>query len=252
MSARYQTKLDPEVRTVLEASIITDKALTLPPGQLPRDLYERVDKVLKAAGGKWNRSAKSHLFPRDPREILGLALTNGHIVDERKTLQQFFTPEALATDMVHAVGIKAGDRVLEPSAGEGALADAAQRFGAHVVCVEIDPALVEILRAKGYQTRCINFLHVDPVPIYDAVVMNPPFTKEQDIRHVSHAWAFLKIGGRLGAIMSAGVLTNGSKLAQAFRARVAANHGEITHLDAEAFDEAGTKVRTVMVTMTKR
>ncbi len=182
-------------------------------------------------------------------------------MDERKALQQFFTPEALATDLIHAVGIVEGDTVLEPSAGEGALADAARRFGAIVQCVEIDPKLVAVLKGKGYPTIQADFLTLEPnsyqdafnLPIwYDKIVMNPPFTKEQDIKHVAHAFAFLKPGGTLGAIMSAGVVTNGSKLAQAFRKRIADNHGEITHLDAEAFDEAGTKVRTVMVTMRKR
>ncbi len=260
MSASYKTKLDPDVRDVLERSIITDTAVILP-GQLTRDLYVRVDKVLKAAGGKWNRSAKSHVFPRDPREVLGLALTNGHIVDERKALQQFFTPADLAIRLVNAISIGPGDTVLEPSAGAGALADAAERAGGIVQCVEIDPHLVKILKEKNYPTIQADFLTLEPnsylgeftLPIwYDKIVMNPPFAKEQDIKHVAHAFAFLKPGGKLGAIMSAGVVTNGSKLAQAFRKRIADNHGEITHLDVDAFDEAGTKVRTVMVTMTKR
>lgn len=38
--------------------------------------------------------------------------------------------------------------------------------------------------------------------LYDRVIMNPPFSKDQDIRHVQRAFDFLKPGGKLVAIVS--------------------------------------------------
>lgn len=259
MSARYETKLTPEVREVLERSIITDRALTLP-NQLARPLYEAVNKVLLAAGGKWNRSAKAHLFPKDPRVVLGLALKTGGIVDEKKKLQQFFTPESIARNLVETVGVSTDDTVLEPSAGDGALARIIREEGGIVQCIEIDKDLVVKLKAQGFPAVVSDFLQVAPethlqeykLPLkYDKVIMNPPFANEQDIQHVEHALKFLSPGGSLGAIMGAGVKFKQTKRAEAFRARVEALGGWFEDLEAGAFDESGTGVSTVMLIIEK-
>ena len=36
---------------------------------------------------------------------------------------------------------------------------------------------------------------------FDRIVMNPPFSRDQDARHVNHAFSFLKPGGKLVAIV---------------------------------------------------
>src|SRR5262245_41007256 len=122
--AKFSITLDADVRAVLERSHIARGMVVLPPGQLDRTLYDRVNKVLMAAGGKWDRRAKAHLFTcgRDPREALGLALSSGAIVDQKKALQQFFTPDALANDLCGRIDVTKGDFVLEPSAGGGSIA----------------------------------------------------------------------------------------------------------------------------------
>ena len=255
--SRYAVTLSPDVRDVLERSVITATALTLP-GQLDRGLYERVMKVIAAAGGKWNRKAQAHLFPHDPREALGLALETGSIVDQKKALNQFFTPPDLAVYVVQAATVVPGMTVLEPSAGAGALAEAARAAGGDVQCVEVDPVLVEALRAKGFPTRQMNFLHTSVTPIhgsgiglYDAIVMNPPFTVGADVEHITHALQFLKPGGKLAAIASAGVTFRQDKATRDFRAMVKRCKGHTEPLPDDSFVEAGTKVRTVLVTLRK-
>jgi predicted RNA methylase len=250
----YATKLTPDVTDVLSRSCITATVVTLP-NQLPRDLYVRVDKVLKAAGGKWDRKAGGHVFPRDPREVLGLALDTGAIVDQKRTKQQFFTPPGLAADIVALAEITPGMRVLEPSCGNGALALEATVAGGDVSCIEIDTLLVDEMRDAGQ--RCIesDFLDVAPTAkylggLFDRVVMNPPFTNEQDIVHVTHAFSFLKPGGRLVAVMSAGVKFHTSKQAIRFRALIQ-QCGDLDDLPENAFKESGTGVCTVLVTLDK-
>lgn len=256
MSARYSVDLAADVRDVLMRSTITDSALALP-GQLDRKLYERVAKVIEAAGGKWNRKAQAHLFPRDPREVLGLAVETGSIVNQAKALNQFFTPPDLALRVVQSaltmqkLDVWRSVRVLEPSAGAGALADAAAAAGGRVDCIEVDGALVETLRAKGYPTKHMNFLHVTPEPVYDAVVMNPPFTVGQDIKHIRHAFLFLRSGGVLAAIAGAGLTFRSDKATTGFRAWVRELGGTIEALPDGVFREAGTDVRTVLVTVRK-
>ena len=88
------------VRDILAQAIIDETSVTLACGQLDRKLYEAVNKVLVAAGGKWNRKSGSHIFPRDPREALGLAVTTGVAINEQKARQTFYTPDWLAEEIV--------------------------------------------------------------------------------------------------------------------------------------------------------
>uniref|UniRef100_A0A6M3XW24 Putative methyltransferase n=1 Tax=viral metagenome TaxID=1070528 RepID=A0A6M3XW24_9ZZZZ len=52
-------KIDNDVANVLVNSNVDKNYLYLPQEQLERNLYVRVNKVLKSMGGKWNRKLKS-------------------------------------------------------------------------------------------------------------------------------------------------------------------------------------------------
>ncbi len=69
VNERFMT---PEVRDIIGRSTIEGAALTLPEA-LDRKAYERVNKALESAGGRWDRSTKTHLFAADPSAALGLA-----------------------------------------------------------------------------------------------------------------------------------------------------------------------------------
>ena len=51
---------------------------------------------------------------------------------------------------------------------------------------------------------------------YDRVIMNPPFSKDQEITHIEHAYKFLKPGGRLVAITSSMAGERSNKRNKAF------------------------------------
>ena len=187
-------KISDEVMTILKAGKVEGTVFFLPPDQLPRNLYVDVNKVLTDAGGKWDRKAKGHVFPDDPSEKLGLAIKTGVSVNEKNLYQEFFTPKDLARRLVNMANVY-GQEVLEPSAGDGALAETLRAAGAHnVICVEIQEKHCKTLREKrfGYVIND-DFLKLDPesyswkpqgMPAYGRfkrVVMNPPFTKKQDI-----------------------------------------------------------------------
>lgn len=244
--------LSPTVRDILERSTITENCLVLPPGQLERSIYEDVNKALAAAGGKWSRKSKGHLFDGDPRSKLGLMLETGVAVDERKKFQAFYTPPGMAREVAMLADV-AGHTVLEPSAGKGALADACMAAGAkHVQCVELDPEKSEVLRIKNYPVITYDFLLLTPNSRpegigwwgnFQRIVMNPPFTRNQDCAHVTHALTFLARGGRLAAIM----MDNPSR--PSFQQLIDGRDYAITKVEAGTFKESGTNIKTIILTI---
>ncbi len=158
------------------------------------------------------------------------------------------TPDAVAERIADLVyGLPDGARILEPSAGTGRLVFA---VGATDV-VEIQPEMAELFEKDGFRTRCADFLTLKPEPVYDAVVMNPPFDRQQDIHHVRHAWDFLKPGGLLVAIMSAGTEFRENKLAKAFRDLMNANGATWRDLPPGSFAETGTMVNALILRVRK-
>lgn len=128
--------------------------------------------------------------------------------------QLFPTPREIAEEAVELADIQPGDRVLEPSAGTGALLGAmgGAMFGHNpergsVTAVEINQGLADRLRTEFPLTTVIkaDFLDMtDPAWKFDKIVMNPPFENGADIKHIRHALTMLKPGGRLVAICANG------------------------------------------------
>ena len=172
--------------------------------------------------------------------------------------------DVVNTTMAAAAKLKHGYRVLEPSAGAGALVTAAMNIAAvDVDAYDINPGVQDRLSAIGVgqaaltggslSVRIQDFLLAEPNPIYDAVLMNPPFQGGQDMAHVTHAWRFLMSGGVLVAIMGSGpsgFRDATTKAAVAFRALVAsAKSSEVTEIPGGTFEDTG--VATVMLVMRK-
>jgi hypothetical protein len=238
-----------DVRDVLARSLITtgETGLTLLrlPEQLDRKAYVAVMKVLKLAGGKWQRGIAAHVFETDPRTVLGIAVEQGTIVDKKTELQQFYTPVDLATQVAEEACAMPGETVLEPSSGGGALVRALLVDGTiedEITTIDIDP---DAARIPGVEHVTADFLKLDAIA-YDVVVMNPPFTKGQAIAHVAHALTLVQ--RRLVAIMPNGFLDSTRKAPTALLAQLEAGFVyTVIDLPPGAFKEAGTLVRTQML-----
>lgn len=111
-----------------------------------------------------------------------------------------FTPAPLVEKMLMFARLDEDSRVLEPEAGIGYIADEVKKVAPHVDCIEISYDFRELLELKGHHLIGSNFLEQEQQPIYDAVLMNPPFSAEYD--HIRHAYGFLKPGGLLVAVCS--------------------------------------------------
>jgi len=243
-------KANAEILDIIGRAIIDETSITLM-GTLDRHQYVAVNKFLELAGAKWNKKAKKHIFDPGAKEKIESLLNSGQILDEKKHFQAFYTPSEIALDLMRIAAVKPGMDCLEPSAGDGAIAQALRECGAKVTCIELNPKEALGLHERGFNSTEADFLSVEPKESYDRVVMNPPFTKNQDIEHVLHAYKFLKPGGRLVAIMSKGFTFGTQKQRSEFR-RFVEDHGQIVcDLPPGTFQESGTMVETVVVELHK-
>ncbi|ASV43980.1 methyl transferase [Pseudoalteromonas phage KB12-38] len=238
--------ISPNVLNVLMASTIDGHALKLPDRQLDRQLYLAVDKVLKALGGKWNRSKKAHVFTSSPDEKLELAVQTGSYTDNKKLFQFFETPEPLAKVLIDLAGDLTGKKVCEPSAGKGGIIKHIDfpAVGAYLTCVEIQEENVNHLENEGY-APVINQNFLAHTECYDVFIANPPFSKQQDIDHVNHM--IDHANEKVVSVMSKSVLWRDNAKAVEFRERVTSLGGEFISVEAGAFKESGTMVETVIV-----
>ncbi|GDH66296.1 hypothetical protein BvCmsKKP061_05294 [Escherichia coli] len=70
--------------------------------------------------------------------------------------------------------------------------------------VEINSGLVRYLRENfnGVRVQHGDFMEWQPAQYYSRIIMNPPFSHGQDIRHILRAFSLLRPGGRAGCRLS--------------------------------------------------
>ena len=231
------------------------------------DLLEKVNKLLAEHYGEV-LGAGSDTFEEDPFDIFRNPRT-----DLARNMGWFPTPQKVVKDIISRSEIVYAPnfipngnetvRVLEPSAGEGAIALGVieamneSRARPQITCVELHHDRAAWLKAAGFndsnghRTVEADFLACTPdqLGLFDFVLMNPPFDHQRDIDHVYHATRFLAPGGRLVAVMSAGVEFRENKKAVAFRGLIEKMDGDIYDLPAGSFEESGTMVNTCLVVM---
>ncbi len=171
----------------------------------------------------------------------------------RKFEGYFPTPSKIVDKMLAIADIKSGDKVLEPSAGKGNIADMIKdsQPDASIDVIEIQPALRDVLTAKGYNLIGRDFL--EQKGKYDKIIMNPPFENLQDVDHVLHAYDLLNSGGKLVAIMSESPFLRTDRKAAAFREWLDSVGGESEKLPEGSFksSERSTGVNTRLVNVSK-
>ena len=242
--------IDQDILAILSRCTIEGNVIKLTCGQLDRNTYTAVNKVLDTLGGTWKRKLQGHQFSDDPTDRFEEVLLTGQVVSIRSEFGFFPTPPDRACRVVDLAEILPGETVLEPEAGQGGLADeVAARFGSeNLHCIEILPDNAKVLTQKGYAVQMDDFLQLAPRPCYAKIVMNPPFAKQSDIDHVQHAFKFLKPGGRLVAIMSNGFTFRSNRKSTEFRDLVE-NHGFYEENPSGSFLVSGTGVNTVTVVL---
>ena len=104
-----------------------------------------------------------------------------HRVFPKKRLgQHFIINHTLLQKMISYASISREDTVLEVGAGLGFLTQLLSSTCKRVIAVEIDPKLVQILRAELRDLQNVNLIEGDvlaaPVPRFNKVVSTPPYS----------------------------------------------------------------------------
>ena len=144
------------------------------------------------------------------------------------------TPDSLAFDMVFSLReVKSGfttypKPILEPSAGDGALArqvhalafnvhhdyktgevdryDKEKARSAELDCIELSSDFRAVLKKDGFRVVHDNFLTFRPTTKYAAIVMNPPFSA--GAAHLLKALDVMQDGGKIRCLLNAETLRN--------------------------------------------
>lgn len=237
-------KIAKEIIDLLAKCEVEGKTLKITE-QLDRKTYGQLNKVLTAIGGKWNAKQRVHLFQEDVSEMIENIINTGEYSCIKKDFQFFPTPIELAKKIIKLAEITPDDICLEPSAGMGNIA----QFMPNCDVIELHEDNRKTLIDKGFNLVHDDFLTFIPEKKYTAIVMNPPFSKGQDIEHVTKA---IEMAERVVvAITSTSVMFRNDKKTEAFRKLVAYYGGTIEELPAESFKESGTQVNTCLIVVRK-
>jgi len=241
-----------EVLCILEQCECKGNLLYLPKVQLERKLYLAVNKVLEAAGGRWSRKEKAHVFDSDPGDIIETIILTGSVVDKKREFQFFETPLWLVDEMIAFANIVPGDVILEPSAGKGRIVSRLKELYPNnkVACCELETSNYDSLVTKGFYVAERDFFKYEEK--VDKIIANPPFSKQQDIDHITHMIEVCREGGRIVTIASPGITFRENNKTKTFRNLLESMKEYFTKkLPEGTFKESGTMVRAVLLVIDK-
>lgn len=166
-------------------------------GEHDKTAMAEAEKVLEAIGGV--KCKDWFEFEYDPDKVIDEIVASGCIPDQ-KSHQFYPTLENVADKVIEEAQIEDEDECLEPSAGNGALADRMPKE--RTTCVEIAPLRCQILKAKGFRIEQADFLQWSERAWlegrrFDKVVANPPFSEGRAAAHLQAAARLVRPSGRL-------------------------------------------------------
>jgi len=239
---------------IINACTVSGNEVRLPQVQLDKKTYGDIKKTLEKAGGKWTgRKTQAFCFPFNPERIMN-DLRAGKKINLQQDFQFFETPDDLADYIVKLAELKQSDKILEPSAGRGAIIKAIKRTSTYstIDCFEIMPENREILSGLSM----INLIGCDFLieckSKYDKIIANPPFSDNQDMTHVRKMYDSLNSGGRLVAITGQGYVIRSDRKAVEFREWLNSVNAVTIDLEKGKFKKSGTNVATNILIIDKK
>ncbi len=160
----------------------------------------------------------------------------------------FPTPDELVKICHDLLEYEVGNLVLEPSAGTGNLIKDFP-YKSNIVTVEANKFFCNILKRKYPEIINKNCLFEEfkTENSFDRIIMNPPFSKRLDAKHILKAFDMLTNDGILVAIHSTGILSGSDKNSKAFQ-KLYEKNGVFQKVYKGMFDSSGkgTKIDVVL------
>lgn len=231
---------------------VEGNVLHLPPmSDGPLSNYADVRKALLNAGATYKRN--TFVFKSDAQPLID-RLTGGESVNIKKEFQFFPTPEDLADRMAALAELEEEQKILEPSAGQGALVWAIGRYAGltPVYCYELMlENQQELKKIPTVRLLGDDFLQNNSNGEYDRIIANPPFSKNQDIDHILEMYRLLKVGGVLVTICSKHFEMSGNKKETEFKGFLSQAGAETIEVERGQFKESGTMVPSCIIIIQK-
>lgn len=172
---------------------------------LMKETRKELHEILTTCGGVLNLESKREIsfkFDYDFLTNVRFQLLSNRSIPDSVSHQFYPTPKFVGQEAIDRAQIEAHHEVLEPEAGNGDIADLIPSD--NLTCVEITELRCNILQSKGHKTHQADFLEwsKDHEGEFDRIVTNPPYSKNQALRHVHASFHCLKPGGIMTAILS--------------------------------------------------
>ena len=243
------------VEEILKHCTLENNVIKLPNVQFNKKSYAEAKKWIEEAGGSWEGGkTQGFTFPFNAERVFKI-LHDGKRCNLQQEFQFFSTPPEVADYIVMlSGGVSENEKILEPSAGTGAIIDAIHRSCSSVIvdCFELMPENKEILSKKD-RIRIIgdDFYECDSIGMYDKILANPPFSKNQDIKHLMKMYEHINEGGVIVAITSDHWRISKEKICTDFSEWLNSIGGEVYDIDEGSFKESGTSIKTSVVVIKK-
>lgn len=239
---------------IRESAVAEGNKVKLTCGELPKDLYGKVNDVFSRFRGQWKGGkVAAHIFPE---WLTGQAVIDSILagqIPDRNPHSLFPTPDPVIDELIAELKTYLPDpengqyRFLEPHGGTGAIARRLrQEFPRSTVdVVEIDPINIRVLKEQGFAPIHADFLALDLAGGYDSVVMNPPFNGTEYVDHIEKALTLVTANGCVVTVAPASLSFNSENKVLRLLDTIYHRCSSINELPAKSFKESGFNGDTV-------
>jgi len=238
---------------ILKKCKVDGNIVKLPDVQLDRKVYLQIKKSFELIGGKWKGGkTQGFIFQTNPTSLLK-KLVSGEKVNLKKDFQFFETPSKLAKRLVSLAELKQTETVLEPSAGQGAIIREINKVYSGIpCCYELMDVNIEVLQKSDLRFNLIGSDFIRSTSgTFDKIIANPPFSKNQDIKHIKKMYNKLNVDGLLVSMASTHWENAKNSTERKFRDWLKDVDAEIIPIKAGAFKASGTMIASNIIIVRK-
>lgn len=221
--------------------------------QLDRKQYLSINEVLETIGLKWNRKEKAHIFDGEMLDdALSEIIETWEVTTLKETIKKFQfypTPREVVEYLIGLADLEDWNSILEPSAWKWAIAKLLPK-NSNITLVELNQECYECLK-NDPEIETDDIVNMDFLEYsstgFDRIIMNPPFSKSQDVKHILHAYSMLKKWGVLVSVASSSIQYRTGALYESLKDL----DPDFVELPEGSFKESGTMVNSVIVVLRK-